>query len=89
MHALYKLFDYRKNKHRLLNRIHYFGILLSIPEKGLHHGSHSPGATNTPKCENPFGFGEFLPDLAYVGEIANIRVHVGYRIDEMEGVVYS
>ena len=38
---------------------------------GPHHDSHSPGAMNTPKCENPLGFAEFLPDLAYVGEIAN------------------
>ena len=35
-------------------------------EKGLHHNSHSPGTTNTPKCESLFGFGEFLPELACV-----------------------
>jgi len=38
---------------------------------GPHYDSHSPGAINTPKCENPLGFAELLPDLAYVGEIAN------------------
>ena len=48
-----------------------FWYLLSVPEKGLLHDSHSPGATNTQKCESPFGFDEFLPNLAYVGEIAN------------------
>ena len=38
---------------------------------GPHQDSHSPGAINTPKCENPHGFAELLPDLAYVGAIAN------------------
>ena len=40
---------------------------------GLHHDSHSPGAINTPKCENPLGFAKLLPDLAYVGEIPEIQ----------------
>ena len=37
----------------------------------LQDDSHSPGAINTPKYQNPLGFAEFLPDLAYVEEIAN------------------
>ena len=44
-------------------------ILLSVPEKGLHHNSHSPGATNIWKCENTFSTGKFLPELAYVRDI--------------------
>ena len=44
---------------------------LFILEMVQHHDSQSPGAINTPKCENPFGFAEFLPNLAYVWEIAN------------------
>ena len=38
---------------------------------GSHHDSHSPGAINTPTYENPLGFSELLPNLAYIGEIAN------------------
>jgi hypothetical protein len=38
---------------------------------GSAPNSHSPVSINTPKCENPFGFGEFPLALTYVREIAN------------------
>ena len=61
---------------------HYFYLLFteqgslllyppSIPGRGPHHDCYSPSARNAQKCGSPVGLCEFLPDLDYVGRIAN------------------
>ena len=57
----------------MLKRTHCNDILCQFLER-VHHDSHSPGATNTLKCKSPFGFGEILPDLSYIVEIAKKRL---------------
>ena len=65
-----------------------FYYLLSVPEKGLHHDSHSPGVTNTQKCGSSFGFDEFLSDSERLPmRFYVVRLHMGYQVNEIQGVV--
>ena len=84
-HTHYTSYITTEKNHRLLNRIHCFDIFYQF----MHHDSPSPGATNTTKCETPFCFDEFFPILAYVRDYYVVHVHMGYRVNEIQGVIYS